>query len=124
MIRVAVLGCGRIGKMHARNVAAHPRMTLAAVQDIHEPSAKAVADELRVKVYTNADPIFESKDVDAVLIATATDTHITYIEKAVAAGKAVLCEKPIDLDLRRVDACAAKLRGNKIPIMLGFAPAL
>jgi myo-inositol 2-dehydrogenase/D-chiro-inositol 1-dehydrogenase len=95
-------------------------MTLAAVQDIHEPSAKAVADGLGVKAYTNADPIFASKEVDAVLIATATDTHITYIEKAVAAGKAVLCEKPIDLDLKRVDACAEKLRGNKIPIMLGF----
>ena len=63
---------------------------------------------------------FESKDVDAVLIATATDTHIDYLEKAVASGKAVLCEKPIDLDLKRVDACAAKIRGNKTPILLGF----
>jgi myo-inositol 2-dehydrogenase / D-chiro-inositol 1-dehydrogenase len=75
MVRVAVLGCGRIGKMHARNVAAHPRMTLVAVQDIHEPSAQAVAKELGVRSHKDADPIFEF-DVDAVLIATATDTHI------------------------------------------------
>jgi myo-inositol 2-dehydrogenase / D-chiro-inositol 1-dehydrogenase len=120
MVRVAVLGCGRIGKMHARNVAGHSHMTLAAVQDIHEPSVQDVAKDLGVKAYTDADPIFESKDVDAVLIATATDTHIAYLEKAVAAGKAVLCEKPIDLDLKRVDACAEKLRGNKTLIMLGF----
>jgi myo-inositol 2-dehydrogenase / D-chiro-inositol 1-dehydrogenase len=120
MVRVAVLGCGRIGKMHARNVAAHPRMTLVALHDIHEPSAQAVAKELGVRSYKDAEPIFESKDIDAVLIATATDTHIAYLEKAVASGKAVLCEKPIDLDLKRVDACAAKIRGNKTPIMLGF----
>jgi myo-inositol 2-dehydrogenase/D-chiro-inositol 1-dehydrogenase len=120
MLRIAVLGCGRIGRMHARNVAAHPRSTLAAVQDIHEPSARAVADEHGVLAHTNADEIFASPDIDAVLIATATDTHIAYIEKAVAAGKAVLCEKPIDLDLKRVDACAEKIRGTKVPIMLGF----
>lgn len=120
MLRIAVLGCGRIGRMHARNVAAHPKATLAAVQDIHAPSAEAAAKELGVPAYADADEIFKSPAVDAVLIATATDTHIAYLEKAVAAGKAALCEKPIDLDLKRVDACAEKIKGTKVPIMLGF----
>lgn len=120
MLRVAVLGCGRIGRMHARNVAAHPRSTLAAVLDIDRASAEAVSKALGVPAYTDADAIFKSPDIDAVLIATATNTHISYIEKAVAAGKAALCEKPIDLDLKRVDACAAKIKGTNVPIMLGF----
>jgi myo-inositol 2-dehydrogenase/D-chiro-inositol 1-dehydrogenase len=106
--------------MHARNVAAHPRSTLAAVLDIDQPSAQAVSKELGVPAYTDADAIFKSSDIDAVLIATATNTHISYIEKAVEAGKAALCEKPIDLDLKRVDACAAKIKGTNVPIMLGF----
>jgi myo-inositol 2-dehydrogenase/D-chiro-inositol 1-dehydrogenase len=106
--------------MHARNVAAHSRSTLAAVLDIDLPSAQAVSKELGVPAYTDADAIFKSSDIDAVLIATATNTHISYIERAVAAGKAALCEKPIDLDLKRVDACAAKIKGTNVPIMLGF----
>ena len=67
-----------------------------------------------------AEEIFSSTKVDAVLIATATPTHADYIEMAVAAGKAALCEKPIDLNLARVNACAAKIAGTKIPIQLGF----
>lgn len=63
---------------------------------------------------------FFSPNVDAVLIATATPTHADYIEMAVAAGKAALCEKPIDLSLARVSACAAKIKGTKVPIQLGF----
>ena len=64
--------------------------------------------------------VFASPNVDAVLIATATPTHADYIEMAVAAGKPVLCEKPIDLNLARVNACAAKIGNTSLPIQLGF----
>ena len=64
--------------------------------------------------------MFASPNVDAVLIATATPTHADYIEMAVAAGKPVLCEKPIDLSLARVNACAAKIGNTSLPIQLGF----
>jgi len=120
MLRIAVLGCGRIGQMHAANVAKHPRAELVAVYDVHGPSAEKVAQALGVKAAGSAEEIFASDRVDAVLIATATPTHADYIEKAVAAGKAVLCEKPIDLSLERVDACAAKIGNTRIPIQLGF----
>jgi myo-inositol 2-dehydrogenase / D-chiro-inositol 1-dehydrogenase len=120
MLRIAVLGCGRIGQMHAANVARHPRATLAGVYDLHQPSASRVAAEQGVRAFASADDVFAAADVDAVLIATATPTHADYIEMAIAAGKAVLCEKPIDLNLGRVEACATKIKGTKQPIQLGF----
>lgn len=120
MLRIAVLGCGRIGQMHAANIARHPRTSLAMVFDMHEPSASEVAAREGTVVAGSAEAVFASDEVDAVLIATATPTHADFIEMAVAAGKAVLCEKPIDLDLARVNTCAARISGTTVPIQLGF----
>ena len=120
MVRIAVLGCGRIGAMHAANIAAHPRARLAGVQDINPAAAEAVAAATGAPVMGSAATILASPEVDAVLIATATDTHADLLEQAVAAGKPVLCEKPIDLSLARVNRCAAAIRGTKLPIQIGF----
>ncbi len=120
MIRIAVLGCGRIGAMHAANIAAHPSARLAAVQDINAAAAEAAANATGARVMQSAAQVFSSPDVDAVLIATATDTHADLLEQAVAAGKPVLCEKPIDLSLARVKRCAEVIKGTKLPIQLGF----
>lgn len=120
MIRIAVLGCGRIGVMHANNIAAHPRAVLAGVYDIYAPVAEAVSAKTGAQVFGSAEAVFTSNDVDAVLIATATDTHADLLEMAVAAGKPVLCEKPIDLSLDRVNRCATTIAGTKVAIQLGF----
>src|SRR5580693_6327222 len=120
MIRIAVLGCGRIGVMHAANIAAHPRARLAGVQDINAAAAEKTAAATGAPVFKSAAEIFASPDVDAVLIATATDTHADLLEQAIAAGKPVLCEKPIDLSLARVNRCAAAIRGVATPIQIGF----
>ena len=120
MTRIAVLGTGRIGKMHAENIAAHPRATLAGVYDIHAPAALQTAQALGVTRFESFEAVLASDRVDAVLIATSTPTHADLIERAVAAGKAILCEKPIDLSLERVNACAAAIAGTTLPIMLGF----
>jgi myo-inositol 2-dehydrogenase/D-chiro-inositol 1-dehydrogenase len=120
LVRIAVLGCGRIGRMHADNIAAHPRASLAGVFDVHEPSSAEVAGKHKVAKYDSADAVFTSPDVDAVLIATSTPTHVDYIEKGVKAGKAILCEKPIDLSLDRVNALKGRITGTTVPIMLGF----
>ncbi len=120
MIRIAVLGCGRIGAMHAANIAAHRSARLAAVQDINPSAAEAAAAATGARVMRSAAEVFSSSDVDAVLIATATDTHADLLEQAVAAGKPVLCEKPIDLSLARVKRCAEIIGGTKLPIQLGF----
>lgn len=73
-----------------------------------------------VPAFESAEKVFASSQIDAVLIATATETHADYIEKAVAAGKAALCEKPIDLSLDRVNRCASAIAGADTPIQLGF----
>jgi myo-inositol 2-dehydrogenase / D-chiro-inositol 1-dehydrogenase len=120
MIRIAVLGCGRIGAMHAYNISAHPRATLAAVFDINAAAATTVAAKTGAKVLDSVAAVLADATVDAVLIATATDTHADILEACIAAGKPVLCEKPIDLSLARVNACAAKIAGSAVPIQLGF----
>ena len=116
MTGIAVLGCGRIGVMHAANIAAHPRATLAGVYDIHRPSAERTG----AKVFASVEECLADPGVDAVLIATATDTHADLLEACLAAGKPVLCEKPIDLSLSRVKTCAERIRGNALPVQLGF----
>jgi myo-inositol 2-dehydrogenase/D-chiro-inositol 1-dehydrogenase len=120
MVRIAVLGCGRIGRMHAANIAAHPRAGLGGVFDVHRPAAEDVAAALGARLFESAEDVLASADVDAVLIASSTPTHSDLLEAAVAAGKPVLCEKPIDLSLARVTQCAERIRGTSVPIMLGF----
>ena len=120
MLKIAVLGCGRIGRMHAENIAKHPRAQLAGVFDVQAKAAGDTAAALGVKIYGSASEALSDPETDAVLIATSTPTHADLLEQAVAAGKPVLCEKPIDLDLQRVDRAAKIITGTKVPIMLGF----
>lgn len=120
MLRIAVLGCGRIGRMHAENINSHPRAELAGVFDVVAKVSSEVAQKLGAREFASAADVFASQDVDAVLIATSTPTHADFIEQAVAAGKPMLCEKPIDLSLARVNTCAKAIAGSKVPIMLGF----
>jgi myo-inositol 2-dehydrogenase/D-chiro-inositol 1-dehydrogenase len=120
MVRFAVLGCGRIGRMHARNIKAHKRAELVSVFDVVDESAQATAAELHSKVLASVDEALADDRVDAVFIASSTDTHVDLLTRAAKAGKAVLCEKPIDLDLQRVDACWAEIGGLDPVVMVGF----
>lgn len=90
------------------------------VYDVHAPSAQKVAAAGNVPAARAPEEVFDSPAVDAVLVATITETHADYIEMAVAAGKPVLCEKPIDLDLGRVNACAKRIAGATVPVQIGF----
>ncbi|MBX2883651.1 MAG: inositol 2-dehydrogenase [Granulosicoccus sp.] len=120
MKKIAVLGCGRIGVMHAANIAAHPRVSLAGVYDLAPSSAEAVASCHNVKQFNSADEVFTDSNVDAVLVASPTSTHVDFIEQSVNSGKPVLCEKPIDLSSERVNELKKRITGKDIPIMLGF----
>ncbi|MCP4319592.1 MAG: inositol 2-dehydrogenase [Hyphomicrobiales bacterium] len=120
MLRISVLGCGRIGRMHADNIAAHPRAELVGVFDVYAPSAEEVSGKHGVINFNAAEDVFASSDVDAVLIATPTPTHVNFIEMGVNAGKAILCEKPIDLSTQRVNELKERIDGTDVPIMLGF----
>ena len=114
-----LIGCGRIGRMHARNIAAHPRARLLECYDVAADAARACAGELGARAAASLDAVLAS-EVDAVFIASATDTHVDLITRALRAGKAVLCEKPIDLDMARVEACEREIGPLAGRVMLGF----
>lgn len=120
MLRFALFGCGRIGRMHAGYVAAHPRAELAWAFDVHRPAAEAVAAESRAKVAATVEEALADPTVGAVLIASSTDTHVDLITRSAEAGKAILCEKPIDLDIAKVDACWQRIGHLNVPIQIGF----
>ncbi|EFG36162.1 myo-inositol 2-dehydrogenase [Brucella sp. NVSL 07-0026] len=117
--RLALLGAGRIGKVHAGAIASDRRARLVAVADANEDAAKAIADASGAQV-RSIDEIERASDVDAVLICTPTNTHADLIERFARAGKAVFCEKPIDLDIARVHACLAVIRETGAKVILGF----
>ena len=106
--------------MHAENLARHGRAELAAVFDIVPEAAQAVAGALGCETSEDAGELVGSSSVDAVFIASATQTHADYIEMAVEAGKPVFCEKPIDLSLERVNSCAAAIADTGVPVQIGF----
>jgi myo-inositol 2-dehydrogenase/D-chiro-inositol 1-dehydrogenase len=120
MIGMAVVGCGRIGRMHARNLAQHPHARLVCVYDVVQEVADQTASELSVKAAASIEEVLSDSDVGAVLIASSTATHVPLISAAVKAGKAVLCEKPIDLDLERAQACWREIEPYRPVVMIGF----
>ena len=111
-LRFGLLGAGRIGKVHAKAVTANPKAKLVAVADAMAPAAHAIADQYGCDVRTIAQ-ILAASDIDAVVICTPTDTHADLIEQFTNAGKAVFCEKPIDLSLDRVKACLQVVRPDR-----------
>jgi myo-inositol 2-dehydrogenase / D-chiro-inositol 1-dehydrogenase len=118
-IRFGLLGAGRIGKVHAKAVTGDAQAKLVAVADAMPAAAQAIADQYGCDVRT-IEAIEAAKDIDAVVICTPTDTHADLIERFVRAGKAVFCEKPIDLSLARVKACLEVVRAEKGTLMVGF----
>lgn len=120
MLKMGVLGCGRIGRMHASNIARHPRASLTAVYDVYAPAANEVASAEGARVSKSPEALFSDPQIDAVLVATATETHADFIEMAVKHEKPILCEKPIDLSLARVNLCADRIKHSNVPIQLGF----
>ena len=116
MLDIAVLGAGRIGRIHAGNIAAHPEARLAGIADVDAKAARQLAEATGSTVLTLEQALW----ADAVLIASPTPTHADYIEMASAAGKAVFCEKPIDLSAARVKACLEKVKAAGTLLMVGF----
>jgi myo-inositol 2-dehydrogenase/D-chiro-inositol 1-dehydrogenase len=117
--KLALLGAGRIGKVHARAIAEDKRAKLVAVADAFPEAANAIAAASSAAVKT-IDEIEADKDIDAVIICTPTNTHADLIERFAKAGKAIFCEKPIDLDVNRARACLETVRKVGGKVMLGF----
>ncbi|MFI4902915.1 MAG: inositol 2-dehydrogenase [Burkholderiales bacterium] len=119
MIDVALLGAGRIGRIHAGNLVRQPGVRLVAVADVNADAARALAGAHGARVMA-ADAIFADASIGAVAIGSSTDTHADFIVRAAAAGKAIFCEKPVDLDLARARACADAVKKAGVTCMIGF----
>ncbi|MEX0852718.1 MAG: inositol 2-dehydrogenase [Bauldia sp.] len=118
-VRFGLLGAGRIGKVHARAVAGNRHARLIAVADVVAKAARDLADGYGAEVRT-LDDVAKAKDIDAVIICTPTDLHAELIERFARAGKAIFCEKPIDLDSARVRACLKVVKETDAVLMVGF----
>jgi myo-inositol 2-dehydrogenase/D-chiro-inositol 1-dehydrogenase len=119
MLKIGLLGAGRIGHVHAQAISGHAESALIAVSDVNADAAAALAAQYGAQA-RSTDAILADPAIDAVLIATSTDTHSDLIERATAAGKAVLCEKPVDLSLARAQACQRAATKTGKPVMIGF----
>lgn len=121
-VNVALIGAGRIGRVHARNLAKYIQgVNLLAVADINRQAAVELATELGIpKVYDDPQSVFSDQAIQAVVICSSTDTHAGFIEKAAQAGKHVFCEKPIALDLPSIDRALAAVERQGIKLQIGF----
>ena len=120
MRSIAILGTGRIGKMHADIITQQIEgLELAAAFDVYTEGAQAVADSTGCSRAESVDEIMSS-EVDAVAICTSTDTHVDLAVAAAEAGKAIFLEKPVSLNLAEVDRAVAAIERAGVPIQIGF----
>jgi myo-inositol 2-dehydrogenase/D-chiro-inositol 1-dehydrogenase len=118
-MKIAVIGAGRIGKIHAANAAAHPALSVKYVVDPVAAAAEQLAAATGARV-ASLDEALADGNVAGVIVASSTDTHLDFSIRAIEAGKAVFCEKPIDLDLAKARTAAAVLGASGARFFLGF----
>ncbi|WP_417670346.1 inositol 2-dehydrogenase [Roseibium sp.] len=119
MLKIGLLGCGRIGQVHARSIGQIEGAMVTAVSDAFEEPARDLASRTNAKAMTS-DDLIASADVDAVVIGTPTDTHFDLIHLAARAGKAIFCEKPVDMSADRIRDCIKVVEETGVPFMTGF----
>ncbi|AVX05764.1 inositol 2-dehydrogenase [Maritalea myrionectae] len=120
MLNIALLGSGRMAHVYGPKINAHPQMNLAAIFNPRLSSAQKAAAQYGGRAEDSLDDLLAAPDIDAVVIATPTNTHLEYIGACAKAGKPIYCEKPLDLNLERVDHCLDMLATHRVPFMLGF----
>jgi len=121
-VNIAVIGTGRMGSVHTRNLARLiPEANLVAICDIRLEVAQAVADELGIqRVVKDYHKLLVDKDIEAILIATSTDTHAFIMKDVAAAGKHIFCEKPLALNLADIDEALAAVGKAGVKLQVGF----
>ena len=121
-LRFGVIGAGRIGKIHAQNLATRiPGVDLRAIADVDLQAARSLASGLHIATAVD-DPhaILSDPDIDAVAICSSTDTHARLVVEAARAGKHIFCEKPIDLRLEKIDAALEAVKKAGVKLQIGF----
>lgn len=121
-INVGLIGAGRIGRVHAEHLAYRiPEANLVAVSDVVSESAENLASNFQIpKAVTDYRLIMDDRDIEAVAICSSTNTHSKLIEEAAAAGKHIFCEKPIDLELGKIDRALAAVEKAGVKLQVGF----
>ncbi|UCC67534.1 MAG: Gfo/Idh/MocA family oxidoreductase, partial [Armatimonadota bacterium] len=121
-VSVAVIGVGRIGRLHARNLAQRiPEASLRAISDVNGEALGACARELGVSfAVEDYRAVVEKAEIEAVVICSSTNTHSQIITEAAAAGKHIFCEKPIDLDLNRIEGALGAVEEAGVKLQVGF----
>ena len=120
-IKLALLGIGRIGKIHFANIRQNiPNAEIVAVSAAHQLKEDFIKEYGNFFFSNNPEDVISYPDVDAVLICTSTSTHADLIEQAIARGKHVFCEKPMDLSLERTTALAHTIEKSANKVMVGF----
>ena len=121
MINIGILGLGRIGKIHLENLCTRiDGVRVLAAMNPSEPGRK-FAEKFNVPLVTeSADDVINHPEIDAILICTSTNVHADYVMKVAKAGKAIFCEKPLDLSLEKVRETLAVVESSKVPLMLAF----
>jgi myo-inositol 2-dehydrogenase / D-chiro-inositol 1-dehydrogenase len=121
-VNLAVIGTGRMGSVHVRNIIRQiPEANLAAICDIRLEVAQAVADECGIqRVVRDYHELLADKAIEAVLIATSTPTHAFIMKDVARAGKHIFCEKPLALDLKEIDEALAEVEKAGVKLQVGF----
>lgn len=119
MLNIGLLGCGRIGSVHAGSIDRLEGARVSAVSDAVPAAAEALAARTGAIPLDSA-ALIDSPDVDAVVIGTPTDTHYDLIHAAASAGKAIFCEKPIDMSADRIRDCIKAVEATGAPFMTAF----
>lgn len=119
MLNIAILGCGRIGQVHGATLQRMTTARAAAVSDFLPEAAAELGAKLGAQVMSTQD-ILNDPSIDAVVIGTPTTTHYDIIHQAAANGKAIFCEKPVDLSVDRIRDCLAVVEAAGVPLMTAF----
>lgn len=119
-LKIGLLGAGRIGRLHAANLASRTDIRLDFVVDVNDAAAAALAAPAGATVYATLADALDRASCDAIMICSPTDTHVDAIEMVAERGLAIFCEKPIDLSIARVDQAIAAVRRHDVPFMIGF----
>lgn len=120
MINFVLFGAGRIGLLHAKNLSENKEANLLYVYDVDEKVANELANQYNSKVVSSPEEALNDEKVSAVLIASSTATHIDLIIKSAKASKHILCEKPIDLSIEKVNECKRQIADFDKSIQIGF----
>ena len=120
MINVALIGLGRIGQMHAENLFSHKSFNLKYTFDINTKLNQKISKKFNSTSINNPQIAFKDKNIDLIFIASSTPTHIKLIEEAAKYKKVIFCEKPLDLNIDKVNKCLKKIKKLNPRIQLGF----